>query len=99
MTLAFRSLTEGLGAIIPGGWLLVHVLGSPSQYERTVDGGRRLKLMDRQVTVARQMHASSEHTISRSPTSWASPALRCIALSVGMVALGACSGRGSQQPR
>jgi hypothetical protein len=69
VTLAFRSLTEGLGAIIPGGWLLVHVLGSPSQYERTVDGGRRLKLMDRQVTVARQMHASRaclpDHVLSQ----------------------------------
>jgi hypothetical protein len=28
------------------------------------DDGRRLKLLDRQVTVARQMHACGEHTIS-----------------------------------
>ncbi len=79
MTSASRSLTEGLGTTSPGAgcwsmcsarlpvdWDLIRERTWPARQRtrRGSDGGRRLKLLDRQVTVARQMHASGEHTIS-----------------------------------
>jgi hypothetical protein len=79
VTSASRSLTDGLGTTSPGGWLLVHVLGSPPRrpgpdprahmagspaHAPRIGRWTAPEAAGPSGDSARQMHASGEHTIS-----------------------------------